>query len=445
LEITLDQKNATEAQIKIKVIESDYQSKVEEKVKDYSRKASIKGFRPGKVPMGLVRKMYGKSILIDEINQILAQSVTNYIRDNKLRIIGEPLPDSHEAEKIDWDTQKDFEFNYSIGLIDEFKVDLSKKQKVTGYSIEVDKKMIEETIDRLTTDFGDKSNPETSEADDILIGEMAQVGGDYLNEYVTLEVKKVEKKEQKHFIGKQVGDTVEFELHKAIKDMSVIARALNISQTEAKELKGNFKLSIKELERSVPATFDQEFFDKVFGKDVVKSKDEFEAKIKETLEQNYKNETEQFLSQSIQKQLVDSTKINTPDTFLKRWLLSTGDQKLTPEVIEKEFDMYLQELKWNLIKSHITEEFKLEVSSEEVLQEAKAMILSQFGGMSAAGALADKMDAIAENYLSGGEGENYSRVHNQVMNKKIMDFVKSSITISDKKVSMDEFVKVISN
>jgi trigger factor len=445
LEITLDQKNATEAQIKIKVIESDYQSKVEEKVKDYSRKASIKGFRPGKVPMGLVRKMYGKSILIDEINQILAQSVTNYIRDNKLRIIGEPLPDSHEAEKIDWDTQKDFEFNYSIGLIDEFKVDLSKKQKVTGYSIEVDKKMIEETIDRLTTDFGDKSNPETSEADDILIGEMVQVGGDYLNEYVTLEVKKVEKKEQKHFIGKQVGDTVEFELHKAIKDMSVIARALNISQTEAKELKGNFKLSIKELERSVPATFDQEFFDKVFGKDVVKSKDEFEAKIKETLEQNYKNETEQFLSQSIQKQLVDSTKINTPDTFLKRWLLSTGDQKLTPEVIEKEFDMYLQELKWNLIKSHITEEFKLEVSREEVLQEAKAMILSQFGGMSAAGALADKMDAIAENYLSGGEGENYSRVHNQVMNKKIMDFVKSSITISDKKVSMDEFVKVISN
>jgi trigger factor len=443
LEIRLDQKSTTEAQIKIKVIESDYQSKVEEKVKDYSRKASVKGFRPGKVPVGLVKKMYGKALLIEEVNNILQHEVTTYIRDNKLRIIGEPLPDTQDS--IDWETQKEFEFSFSIGLIDDFKVDISKKQKVTGYAIEVDKKMIAETVDRLVKDFGEKSFPEVSEAGDALTGTITHLDGEFVAEDVFIDLDKVDNKEVKKFIGLKSGDTVEFELKKALKDISDLARALKISQSEASALEGKFTLQVSAIERTQPADLSQDFFDKVFGKDMVKSKAEFESKIKETLEKNYQGETEQFLSNSIQETLVNNTKIDTPNEFLKRWLLATNDEKLTPEVIEREFEMYLKELKWNLIKSKISEDNELKVERQEVVDQAKSMILAQFGGMSAAGALADKMDAIAENYLSGGEGENYSKMYQQVMNQKLLAFIKDSITISEKKVSIEEFVKLVSN
>ena len=196
MEITLNKKNNTEGLIKIRLTEGDYQPHVEEKVKDYARKANIKGFRQGKVPTGVIKKMFGKSILVEEINHLLTHKLTDYIKENNLKILGEPLPDQKKALTIDWDTQKSFEFDYEIGMVDDFSYELSPKVKVTSYPIEVDEKTIQETVDDLKKRFGKVSYPEISEVSDNVFGELRSADPDFKRENAFIAIEKVAKKEQ---------------------------------------------------------------------------------------------------------------------------------------------------------------------------------------------------------------------------------------------------------
>ena len=444
MDITLDKKSATEASIKIRLIETDYQHKVEEKVKDFTKKANIKGFRPGKVPVGLVKQMYGKSILVEEVNHILSHSVNDYVKENKLNIIGQPLPNQENADKIDWETQKEFDFDFEIGLIDEFKYDVSKKQKVKSYTIDIDKKTLDETIVNLKKQFGNSINPDVSVSGDDVFGTLAQVDGELTNDTL-VEFDKVEKKEQKQFIGVKKDDVIEFDINKAFKNASNIVTLLNISEDEAKALKGKFTLTVKNINRVEPAEINQELFDKVFGNDAIKSEEEFINKIKDTVGGNYSRETEYFLESSIKDHFVNSTKIEIPNEFLKKWLLASNEGKVTAEQVETEFDATVKSLKWDLIKSKIAEDNELKVDNSEVVDKAKVMIMEQFGGQAIAGQLGDKMDEFADNYLKGNNGENYMNVFQQVHGEKIINFIKENITINDKKVSVDEFQKIVVN
>lgn len=179
MEITLEKQSATNATLKVNLNESDYRPKVAEKVKEYSKKVQLKGFRPGKVPTSLVEKMYGKSILVDEINQILSDSITKYIRENKLPIIGEPLPDSEKTENINWETQKEFEFNYNLGLVPEFNLDLSPNVKLTKNNIKIEDKVVNETLENLKNQFGQSTNPEVSAEGDFIYGDLKEENGDF--------------------------------------------------------------------------------------------------------------------------------------------------------------------------------------------------------------------------------------------------------------------------
>lgn len=444
MDIKLEKKNATEASIKIKLIRKDYQHKVEKKVKDYAKTANIKGFRPGKVPIGLIKKMYGSSILVEEVNHILSHTVNDYVKGNNLNIIGQPLPNHEDAKKIDWDTQTEFEFDYEIGLIDEFKYDLSKKQKVKNYTIEVDKKSVEETVTNLKKQFGNSINPEISEDGDSLFGTFTQLEGEISNETL-VEINTIEKKAQKNFIGIKNDDIIEFEINKTFKDASVIVSLLNISEEEAKSLKGKFTFTVKNVNRVEPAEMNQELFDKVFGKDAIKSEEEFREKIKDTVSGNYSRETDLFLENSIRDHFVDKTKIEVPNDFLKKWLLVSNEGKLTVEDIDKEFDATVKNLKWDLIKSKIAEDNELKVDNQEVVDKAKLMIMEQFGGAAMAEQMADKMDEFADNYLKGNNGDNYMQVFQQVHSEKIINYIKENITLNDKKVSVDEFQKIVLN
>ena len=282
MDITLDKKSPTEASIKVTLNENDYQSNVEEKVKDYARKANIKGFRPGKVPTGIIRKMYGKSIVAEEVNSLLSKSLTDYIRENKIQIIGEPLPDMEKAGKIDWDNQKDFEFDYDIGLVDDFKYDISKKQKVKAYQIESDQKTIDETLDNVKKQFGNTTNPEVSEEGDDFYGSIHQVDGELSNDGL-LKWEDINKKEQKKFIGLKPEESIEFDIQKTLKDDHTIAHLVDVGHDKAKELSGKFSFTLKNINRTESAEINQELFDKVFGPNAVKSEDEFLAKIKVTI------------------------------------------------------------------------------------------------------------------------------------------------------------------
>lgn len=440
MDITLEKKNPTEASIKITLTEADYQPKVREKLKEYSKKAQIKGFRPGKVPPALIQKMYGKSIMIDEINHILSHAVNDYIRDNKIKILGDPLPNTENADKIDWENQKDFEFQYEIGLVDDFKYALEGK-KLIRYNIKVDDKSVEDTIADLQKQYGKMTNPEKSEDGDFLYSQVVQNDGEY-NDKVSIPLSLIEEKERKNFIGLSKGDKVTFDVKKTFKDAATIADALNIEVAAAEALEGEFELEVINVNRQEAADLDQEFFDKIFGPDAVKSEEEFRNKVKETISENFKRETEIFFNRTIQDALLDSTEINLPDEFLKRWLLTTND-KITEEDIAKEYDAYAREMKWTLIQNKIGDDNEIKVENSDIEKKAKEIISEQLGSSGLLAQLGDNLDGFVQNYLQSDNGDNYMRIFSQVRADKVLDIVREKADIEEKDVDVEEFKDIV--
>lgn len=443
MNITLDKQSSTDGLIKINLTATDYQPKVEEKIRDYARKANIKGFRQGKVPAGVIKKMYGKSILVEEVNHIVSHSVSDYIRDQKLKILGDPMPNQEKAFSIDWDAQKDFEFEFQIGLVEDFTLELSSKAKVKSHTIEVDQKVIDETLEDLKKRFGNTTHPETSSVSDSLYGDIVKSGEtDKKGSFITIE--KITKKEQKKFIGVKKDDVIEFDIEKVFTDPLSISQTLNIAEEEAKTASGTYVFTVTNISQTEPAQMNQEFFDKVFGKDVVTNETDFIEKIKTTISENYNRETEHLLDHEIQHYFVDNTKITMPEAFLKTWLKNSSQGQVTDEILEKEFNSYKDSLKWDLIKNKIAEEKEIKVESDEVREKAKQFIAEQFGGAAIAAQLGDKLNDIANNYLSGqdGKGENFMKIYNQLRQEKIMKVIKENITVTDKKVTLDEFKKL---
>lgn len=448
MEITLDKKTNTEGLIKIKLSEGDYQPSVEEKVKDYARKATIKGFRQGKVPTGVIKKMFGKSILVDEINHLLSHRITDYIKDNNIRILGEPLPNHEKSKDIDWDVQKDFEFEYEIGLVEDFSYDLSPKTNVKAYKIEVDDKTMDETIADLKKRFGKVTYPEVSEAQDTLFGELqakvedAAEGDPVEKEQASIPIEQVEKAQQKKFTGLKKDDEVEFEIDKVFSDETLASQLLGLPAEKIKA-KGTYLLKVSTISRTEPAELTPELFDRVFGKDVAKNEEEFIHKVKETIGENYQRETDHFLDHHIEDAFLENTKINLPDSFLKTWLKTTSQGQVTDTVLDTEFDHYVRGLKWDLIKNRIADDNGVKVEADEVRNKAKEMIVAQFGGQAFADQLKDKLDGIADNYLSNENGQNFMRLYNQLRSEKIMKQIKEKITIDEKSVSVEEFKKIV--
>jgi trigger factor len=449
LEITLNKLNSTEGVIKIKLTEGDYQPHVEEKVRDYSKKANIKGFRQGKVPTGVIKKMFGKSILVDEVNQVLSHKLTDYIRENNLKILGEPLPNQEKARTIDWDAQKDFEFEYQVGMVDEFSYDLSKNVKVKSYPIDVDKKVIDETIADVRKRFGKTTYPEVSEAGDNLFGELKsleQIEGApaFQREYAFIAGDKVKPEAQKEFVGLKKDDVVEFDVKEVFKDDEGIAQLLGVTTSEAKAASGKYSLKITSISHVEPGDINQELFDRVFGRETVTTEEEFVNKVKETIAENYKRESDHFFEHLIEDFYIKNTNINLPDDFLKSWLKISSQGKVTDDVLQQEFEDYKRGLKWDLVKNKIAEDNKINVEVEDVRAKAKEQIVAQFGGAAFAEQIADRLEGIVENYLQHENGQNFMKIYNQLRNERIMNLIKERITIDEKSVSVEEFKKITS-
>ena len=429
MDITLDKKESNLGSIKIKLNEADYQSKVDEKIKDYSKKAQIKGFRQGKVPRSLVQKMYGKSILVDEINHLLGHALQDYIRENEIQILGEPLPNQQQIETVDWDNQKDFEFEYSIGMIEEFKLDLTKRVKVTEYEIEVNDQVIDETIDNVRNQFGKMTNPEKSEEGDIIFGSFKQ---DDFSHDTTVDLNDLNKTNAKKFIGKSKGAEIKVDLSKLYKETSKQAAQLGKTEDELEGMDMNFVFEVKNVNRKEAAEINQELFDQTFGSETVKNEEEFRAKIKDTISENYIKETGAWLNKTIQDELIAKTSITLPDSFLKDWLKVSSEGKVSDADIEKEYDIYADQLRWNLISGKISKENEIKPEHDEIKEAARKMIAAQFMG-SGLGQMADQMDAFVDNYLQGDEGKNYMNMAEQVQQEKVLDFIKEKLKSSKKK------------
>ncbi len=444
MDITLSKSSTTDGLIKVTLSAMDYQPKVEEKIKDYARKATIKGFRQGKVPGGIIKKMYGKSILVEEVNHLLSHSVSEYIKINNLKVLGEPIPNHAKAATIDWDIQKDFEFEFQIGMVEDFHYDLSPAVKLKSYHIAVDDETIDSTLTDIKKRFGAITHPETSEPGDTLHGEVWPEGGTEPTS-AHLEITEALKEVKTLFAGQPVNHQIEFDIRAIFPSDEAITRFLGIASEEAQSIKGNYIFKINAIHRIAPAELNQDLFDKVFGPEAVQNNEEFIAKIKETIERNYQRESDQFLEHEIQRHFLQNTTINMPDDFLKNWLKLTSEGKITDQVLDVEFNQYKDSLKWDLIQNRIAEDNKIAVEAEEVKDKAKEMIMGQFGGHAFAAQLGDKLDAIADNYLSGKDGKNFMTIYNQLRREKIMKAIREKIALDEKPISLQEFNKVIEN
>lgn len=441
MDIQFEKQTPAEGLIKIKLKEDDYQSKFEEKVKEYRKKVSLKGFRPGKVPSGLIKKMYGKSILIEEINSLLTESLNTYIKENDLKIIGDPLPNNEKAAAIDWENAKELDFEYQVGLIDDFNYDLDSI-KATKFEIKINKGELDDIIDNLKKQYGKISTPETSEEGDSLFGTLAQESTDFSLDTM-LNLNGIYKKHLKKFIGLKQDGSVSFDIQGLFKKDEDLAQFTQKSPEEIKDLKGDFTFKIKNVSRTEPAEMNQEFFDKIFGKDQVKNEEEFIEKYKDLLRENYDKESGHLLSSDLQKTLVDSISITLPEDFYKKWLLATN-KGMKDADIENDYNHYLQDLKWNLIKNRIAEEKDIKIEYNEVLERTKEFFRQQYGLYNTGDPEADKsLEILANNYLQENKGEQYMNIYSQVKTEKIMDLAKEKAQISVKKISREEFNKKV--
>ncbi|WP_299760083.1 trigger factor [uncultured Pontibacter sp.] len=435
MNITLNQTDSTNAQLKVVLEEADYAPKVDQQVKEYSKKAQIKGFRPGKVPAGLVKKMYGKSILVEQINKTLQEEISKYIRENDVKLLGEPLPETEQPE-IDWDNQKTFEFTYQVGLLPDFNLPLDKS--VEGYKVELDQKTIDEAYENLKRQFGKTVNPETAEQGDFISGELKQVDGEFQSKTLIPTSRVVEGQDK--FVGVKTDDVVRFDIRKTFgDDNAALAHVTGLSKEAVADLNGEFEFIVEKINRTESAELNQELFDKLFGKDEVTTEEEFDAKIRETILENYERESDNLLYRNIIDTLVDNVEVELPEAFFKRWIQVTNEGKLTTEQIEENFDKYVRELKWSMIKNKVVEENELKVSNEEVVDATKEKMLAQFNMPEVPEELMESMNSYAQQYLQQDNGRNYINEYEQLLAEKVLAKLKEKMTVVEKTISSEDF------
>lgn len=433
MNITLEKSSTTEASLRIALTPEDYQANVDKKIKEYSRQANLKGFRPGKVPTSVIQRLYGKSILVDEVNDKLSKAVNEYIREAKLLVVGDPLPDRTKADEIDWDTQKDFEFVYNLGLASDFDVDFTQLPEVTVYEIQAGEKEYNDTLADLKKRMGEHAHvEEVGQAGDLVYGTFTQ--GEY-TEKSAIPTDKITEEALKQFIGKKKEDVLTFDIQKLFADEKGLKLA-----TGKDDLSGEFTFTIEDITRNQDAESGQEFFDKVLGAGKVSSEEEFRSELTNIIQDNYKREAEFLLRDDVQKMLLDNVQIELPNEFLKQWLLVTNEE-LTEEEVEKDFDKFASDLRWTLIRNKVAEAGDIKVENEDINTYAEAMVRQQFGIYGDDQGMGDIIKKVAQNYLQENKGQNYMNVFNRVYFGKTMDFILTQVKTNTQPIDVETFKK----
>jgi len=435
------------AVVKININPEDYQPRVEKAIKEQAKKAKIPGFRPGMVPPSHIKRMYGKSILVDEINNLLSDTLNKYLEDEKLEVLGQPLPKRDDDREYNWDFADNFEFNYEIGLAPEFDVDFSSKDKLTSYVIKADEETLAARIKNIRRSYGKMTNPDVSADDDVLYSELVQLspdgsvfeGGISNTASVRLDQIKDEKIKAS-LIGLKKGDELTLDVQKAFdNDAAKVAGLLKIDEETAAELKSDFRLTVKNVNRLEESDLNQEFFDKLFGEGEVTTEEGFRERITGEIETMMQQDSERKLQGDIYKYGLSKVNFALPDEFLKRWLQITNE-KLTDEELAAGYDDFAQNLKWTLVENKIIKDNNLEIKYEEVFQLAKARLEQQFRMYSPQGLSDEQLGQYTVQYLQNKENAN--KIFEDVKALKVFDYIKSVVTLDPKEITYTDFSKL---
>ncbi|HVV54180.1 MAG TPA: trigger factor, partial [Mucilaginibacter sp.] len=421
--------------------------RVEKAIKDHAKKAKIPGFRPGMVPPSHIKKMYGKSILVDEVNNLLSDTLNNYISEQKLEVLGQPLPKMDDTREYNWDFADDFEFNYEVGLAPAFDIDFSPKDKVTRYVIKADDKTIDERVGNLRRAYGKMTNPDVSADGDVLYAELVQLSPDgsvfdgSISNTTSVRLDQVQdEKIRKSLTGLKKGDEVTLDIQKAYKgEPARVAAILKIEEDEAAEVKSNFRLTVKNVNRLEESDLDQPFFDKLFGEGKITTEEEFRAEIVKEIEAMFAQDAERKLQNDLYKVSLQKANFELPDEFLKRWLKATND-KLTEEELTGGYDDFAKNLKWTLIENKVIKDNNIEIKYEDIFQAAKMRLDAQFRMYSPQPLSEEQLGQYTVQYLQDKEQAN--KIFDEVKALKVLDYLKSVVTLEDKEISSKDFAEI---
>ncbi|MDY0906618.1 trigger factor [Pedobacter sp. CFBP9032] len=446
MDITQEKTGNLNAVVKIKIAPADYSAKVEKAIKDQAKKAQLPGFRKGMVPPAHIKKMYGKSILVEEVNNLLNDTLSNYIAEQKLEILGQPLPQLENEREFKWDNTDEFEFDYELGLAPAFDVNISSKDQFTEYVIKADSETLESRIKNIRRSYGKMTNPEVAAEGDVLYAELVQLGADGavfeggITNTATLRLDLIKDEAiLKTLVGLKKDDVVTINITKALDDNAAVAKALNISEEDAADLQSDFQLTVKNVNRLEESDLNQEFYDKIFPDGSVTDEAAFRAKITEEVEGMFKQDAERKLSNDIYEDLLKKHTFELPDEFLRRWLKATNE-KLTDEELAEGYDDFAKNLKWTLIENKIIKDNSIEIKYEDVVQAAKAKLDAQFRMYSPAPLPEDQLAQYAVQFLQ--EKENANRVFEEVKALKTFEQIKSIVTLAQKDIDYDKFVEM---
>ncbi|WP_452599754.1 trigger factor [Pontimicrobium sp. MEBiC01747] len=438
MNITRENIDALNAVVKVDIAKDDYSDKVEKILTDYRKTANIPGFRKGHVPMGMVKKQYGKAVLVDEVNKLLQDALNKYLTEEKLDVLGQPLP--KPQDDINWDGD-DFSFEFELGLAPEFTVDLKSKKAITHYNIVADDKMIDEQVERIQKQYGKLISQDTVAKD-------SEITGTFTNEEegientVTLTLDKFKgKATEKQFVGAKVGDTIALKTKGLYTDEHELQHALKLEHDKVHGLDIEVTFEITEINERELADLDQELFDKLFGKDVVKSVTELKDKIKEDAEKQFVQQSDQKLLNDVTEYLVENTKFDLPATFLQKWMQTAGEKEIDEAQAKEEYEKSEKSLRYQLIEGKLMEANDIKLDFEDVKESAKGMIKMQMAQFGQTNPSEKELEDIAARVLSNQD--EVKRISEQVVSQKLLNLYKEKANIKTKELTYEKFVKEV--
>ncbi len=438
MNITKEQIDDLNAVVKVAITKEDYQDKVEKILKDYRKQANIPGFRKGQVPMGLIKKQYGKAVLVDEVNKLLQDNLNKYLNEEKLDVLGNPLP--KQQDSFDWD-RDELAFEFELGLAPEFDASLKTKKPVTQYKIVADKKMIDEQLERIQKQYGKLISKKE-------VGKKDEITGTFVNETEeiehksTVELNKIKnKKALDLLLGKKPGDVVTLKTKGLFKEDYFLSGALGINKDKADKLAIEVNFTIEEINERQPAELNQELFDKLFGKDTITSEKELKTRLKEDAEKQFEQQSDQKLLNDVTERLIETTKFELPSGFLKKWIQMTGEKPLSEEEAHDEYEKSEKGLRYQLIEGKIIKDHNVEISFDELKEFAKGFIKSQMAQYGQMNPQEEELEAIAGRVMSNQE--EVKRLSEQLMSQKLLTLYKEKANLKVKEVTYENFVKEV--
>ena len=418
-------------ELSLTVVKEDYSDSMKKRLNEYRKKADIRGFRKGMVPMSLVEKMYGQTALVDAVNDVIAEGLNNFIKENNLRVLGEPLP-SEEHIQNEWVSGNDFNFKFDLAENPEVSFELSKEDEVTYYTITVTEAAKKDMKNTLLKQYGALEDGKKAKEDDFIIVDFEQ--GDMKVEGTYVALRNVAESVRPSFVGVKAGDVLDVNVNEAFENETDRSSMLKVSKEEMAKLDPMFKMTVKTVKTFVNAPLTEETFEKIFG---VKTEEEFDAKIEERIRAEYTQEADFRFSKDAKQYLLDKADVKIAEKFLKRWVYVVNDGKFTMEDIEKEWDLFIADYKWQMVRSYLMEKYNVKIEEADLLASAKGFAAYQFAMYGMNNVPEEQLEAFAKNILS--QEEQGRRILDQVENEKTVAAVREVVTLKKKKISVEKF------